>query len=111
VDGTGWRDASWAEISRSSAYRNGVRMAREGCSIELGSGCPVKAAGMKDVAETVLVMLSNLNVQTIVVDRQVGHNPYVLAFKTNWNETRAMVENRESLTKVLIAGGPVEEEG
>jgi hypothetical protein len=32
----------------------------------------------------------------------------VLAFSTSWNELRARVENRESLTKGLVAGGPVE---
>jgi hypothetical protein len=84
-------------------------MTRKGCVIELGTGCPVKTASMKDVAETVLVMLSNPNVQTVIVDRQPGHNLYVLAFSIPWNEIRARIEERESLTKVLVAGGPVEE--
>jgi hypothetical protein len=43
------------------------------------------------------------------VDRQAGHNPYVLALSCCWNEARAMIEERKSLTKVLVAGGPVEE--
>jgi hypothetical protein len=81
----------------------------EACSIEPGSDCPAKAPGMKDVAETVIVMLSNPNVQTVVVDRQEGQASFVLAFSVSWNEIRARVENRESLTKCLVAGGPVEE--
>jgi hypothetical protein len=63
---------------------------------------------MKDVAETVLVMLSNPNVQTVVVDRQAGHNPYVLAFSLPWNTLRGMLHAGESLTAALVTGGPVE---
>jgi hypothetical protein len=44
----------------------------QGRSVELGSGCPAKAPGMKDVAETVMVMLSNPSVACVVVDRQAG---------------------------------------
>jgi hypothetical protein len=100
--------------SPSPAYRKGGFMTSEaqGCSIDLGD-CPVKAPSMRAVAETVVVMLSNPNVQCVIVDRQAGHNPYVLAFSENWNQVRARVEQCESLTKILIVGGPIEpgEEG
>jgi hypothetical protein len=35
----------------------------------------------------------------------------MVAFSTSWNEFRARMENRESLTKGLVAGGPVEAKG
>jgi hypothetical protein len=90
--------------------RDSGESVEQGCMLDLGQ-CPVKTPTMRQVAETVVVMLSNPAVQTVIVDRQAGHNAYVLALSTTWNETRALVERRESLTKVLVAGGPIGEEG
>jgi hypothetical protein len=57
---------------------------------------------------TVTVMLSNPTVQAVVIDRQPGRSPFVMAFSLPWNTLREMAERKESLTKVLVAGGPVE---
>jgi hypothetical protein len=96
--------------SPSPAYRKGERMAREGCSVEVGRGFQERALTMERVSAAVVVLLTNPNVRTIIVDRQdPPHTPYVLALSTSWNETRAMVENKDSLTRALVAGGPIEE--
>lgn len=57
---------------------------------------------------TLAVILANPNVQVVVIDRQAGHSPFVMAFSVPWNTLRDMAEKRESLTKVLVIDGRVE---
>ena len=70
-----------------------------------GSGSHTKT---QELLETVAVMLANPNCQTVVIDREPGLSPFVLAFSVPWNTLRDMAEKGESLIKVLVTGGPVE---
>jgi hypothetical protein len=75
--------------------------------VERGDG-PRRYTVNQKVCGALGLMLANPNVQSVVIDRQPGQPLYVLAFSVSWNELRAKVENGESLTNVLVIGGPVE---
>ena len=57
---------------------------------------------------TLALILVNPDIQAVVIDRQPGLSPFVMAFSVSWNSLRQMVEQRESLATVLVIGGPVE---
>jgi hypothetical protein len=70
----------------------------------------VTPSTLKQLQGIVVIALGNPNTRTIVLDMNPNGTIYCMVFREGWNALRGMIEEKRSLTAVLLAGGPVEPE-